>query len=206
MNSPFNFAIGLLALLLISACRKSEPDSGPVSVKNGQVLDAVTQKAIPLAKVFLKRQRVEEQIPGLRTTIASIVYADSQGRFSIDFHVDKGFKYYLDAEAVHYFGEQYPTYLYPGQSYPGKINLRAKGYVRFDLVNEAPRERIGFSISDYPSSLYDTLLNDTSIYVAAPGGKTNTVYWSIADSTGLTEYNDDIFFPRLDTSVYTVKY
>lgn len=202
---PLLSSVVFSALLFSYSCGKDEVTEGPVTV-SGQVTSRYVAKPIPFATVFLKRLN-KEDVGALAMQELDAKQADEQGNYEFNFNAEKNYNYYVSAaESINYFASVDEKLNFKkGSTARQDISQSPFGWVRFDLINEAPKDRIDLIINHFNMNLYG-LLNDTSVYINYIGGEDKDVYWAIRINGNETIYHDTIQFPPLDTANYVIRY
>jgi hypothetical protein len=197
-----------LALFLHACGPKIEPSptSGPTSA-NGQVIDKNSGKPVSYAEVRLVSEK--KGATAMSRGTEKTVFADENGNYAVSFDADAEYFYKLSASAEHYFADNIGTYIDPGiQNINVQLALEAKGYIKFNIINEGNKDTIEYRISGYfkPAIELYGFSRDTIIFREGIGNKDNPIGIRNRTSTGDIYNSTQIFIPALDTIEYTIKY
>jgi hypothetical protein len=197
-----------LILFSFLSCQKNNDDKySGTTIAEGYVVDNISGKALPYAKVYLM-----SEIGGWQPSnygVYSYKIADSSGHFYFSFNASPDSFYAIDASA-RYYGHQVTD---ADMVTSGKKNLNMKiklnpyGWVHFNLVNEPPLDTASIHIQGIgPSYTNYSQFLDTN-YFAQGGGGINNGFWArIERKKDTFDLRDNIYIPPLDTISYIIKY
>ncbi|MGI4873931.1 MAG: hypothetical protein ACRYFX_22455 [Janthinobacterium lividum] len=189
----------LLLLLGVAGCTQ-DPTTGTTTVE-GQVVENQSRKPVANATV----QVYQEAKSGGYAPVSTPVQADGQGHFSLSFEAESTSGYAVFAQA--YPGYYTPAYAATGIT-AGRANqgvvvpMLAPAWVRLQLVDELPKNRISMHISGYEGPgdrLYYP--RDTVLTRPLVAGFSGQIIWVITNEKGIdTQYSQTIKVGALDTA------
>ncbi len=199
--------LALVTIFFSVSCKKTEerPTSGPTSA-NGQVVQKHSGKAVPYAQVRLVSQK--KGATAMSNSTDKTVWADENGNYSISFEADADHLYKLSASAAHYFTDNLGTYIDPGiENKNVQLDIEAKGYIKFNVINEGVRDTIEYSIyGNFTTVELYGVSRDTIVCRETTGNKEQGIRIEKWTRTGNTHEIDKFFLPALDTLEYIIKY
>jgi hypothetical protein len=199
----FSLFLGCLSCFSLAGCKDG---FGTTTTVEGTVVEEGSTRRIPNAEVLLIKQKRESATAMGRQTVMH-VNADEKGDFSFSFEANGDYYYTAEAKAEHYYDGGEGGSIKSGM--PNKnveIKLIPKGYVRFLLVNEEPKDTIQRYKMNGVEAFYN-LHTDTTYYLAFLGNTNTSLGWWITKKDGVeNHYLGEIFTPALDTVEFTIKY
>lgn len=200
MSQRVLFLFAFLALLALDSCKSQDPTTGTTTV-SGQVVVYQTTKGVANAQV----QVYHASSSGGYVPVGQPYAADAQGRFTFSFEADYKTGYLVLATAP-------PGYLTDWALAPaltaghGNENVLiptyAPAFVRLQLVDEPPKNRVTITITGYSGS-GETLRypHDTTLVRGILSNFNTGIGWWITDqNTGKEIHSSQFIQPSaLDT-------
>ena len=193
------FCYSYLMLLLSLASCTEDPMTGTTTVE-GQVVEDQSRKPVAGATVQLYHKRNG----GYQTVTGATAQADAQGNYTMSFEATSTTGYFLTAIAApgYFTPEQNAPYLTAGRANKGvTIAMLAPAWVRLQLVDEPPKDRVSIYISGYDSNgdrLYYP--RDTTLIRPCLPNFARQIIWTITDAQGINkQYSQSVNTNPLDT-------
>jgi hypothetical protein len=185
----------LIAIFLFNSCSKISKTK-----VFGQAIDETSNIGVNNATIYLIKQDNENNIGG---ELVSETSTDINGNFEFEFKSTSGFKYYVTAQKNQYIDDGNSradiTLKFNGKSTP-IIKMKPYGYLMLHLINILPNnEVLTIGYKTYGGVGLDTMvLYDAYIY----GNRTNQIGWFVDQNN----YQNEIYCPAFDTTVYEIKF
>jgi hypothetical protein len=197
MNQTKNILLyWLIIFFIFNSCSKISK----VKV-SGQAIDETTNVGVAGATIYLIKQDKENNIGG---ELVAETTTDSNGNFKFEFKSNSGYNYYATAQKNQYIDDGSSradiSIKFIGKSKP-IIKMKPYGYLTLHLIKISQSyEVLHIGYKAYGGfGLLDTLvLHDTYIY----GNKINNIGWFVNQ----TNYQDEIYCPAFDTTIYEIKF
>lgn len=197
----------LIALFLLLAACKKDPDSGPSSAQ-GAVVDATTQQPVPFARVALAR-RPSGIVSSVGYSQLQNVQADAQGRYSLSFEASEDYEYALFGIAPRYLESVTPTFLERGKKNNVNVPIQPEGYVRLHIKNITPFDQgdeFVFTNDSYPQPRFIGAAIETTLVVTTNGNLENQLTWIVTKNFIQQAYSQTIYTPAHDTTDFQINY
>jgi 5-hydroxyisourate hydrolase-like protein (transthyretin family) len=180
----------LLLALACASCTK-DPTTGTTTVE-GQVVEDQSRQPVPGATVQLYHKQ-----NGGYQAVGNRIPTNAQGRYAFSFEATSTTGYFLTAIAApgYFTPEQNAPYLTAGRANTGvTIALLAPAWVRLQLVDEPPKNRVSMFISGYEGNgdrLYYP--RDTVLVRPLIAGFSGRINWVVTNEQG----NDNQYFQTI---------
>jgi hypothetical protein len=174
----------------------------------GTVVDESNDHRIPNAQISLVEEKQGGN--GLGRHVIKVLNADENGDFSFSFDAKDGYYYIARASAANFYeGEEGGSIKSGRANNKMRIILKAKGYIKVNLVNEPPIDTIQCFSTGYLKGGGVTLYNisqDMVIIGDNPPGDNIEFTYAIQRNGIFTDYKQVINVTPLDTTNVVVKY
>lgn len=184
---------------LMNSCTGKDPTTGATLVA-GQVVESQTLKSVGGSTV----QLYHASSGGGYVPVGNGYAADAQGHFSFSFDANSKTGYLVRASAPPGYTTDWAAapYLTAGRNNEGLIiPMLAPAWVRLQLVDEPPKNRILMHISGYDGP--GDRLNyprDTTLIRPCQAGFSTKIIWVITNEQGTDkQYSQDVKLAALDT-------
>ncbi|AMJ66390.1 hypothetical protein [Hymenobacter sp. PAMC 26628] len=194
-----------LAALLGGCALGPDKSQGPTTAA-GQVVEMGTNKPLPNAQVqvWAFRGGGVGGSGGGFAALGAPHLADAQGRFAFGFDAEEGGSYRLRAfrDPGYLTNWGYDVGVSNGQENNDlRVPVQAPAWVRIQLVDEPPKNRISIYISGYEGNGERiSHPRDTALIRPCIAGLTKSINWFITNDKGLeTSAHQDVDLKALDT-------
>ncbi|MBU6119581.1 hypothetical protein [Hymenobacter siberiensis] len=180
----------MAAALLLGGCADHDGE-GPATV-SGQVVSETTRQPVPRppqVQLWQRAQSAGSLTGGAAYAPLGAPHAtDAQGRFAFSFEAEARREYVLRAAGGlgYYTDWARAPALRGGQQNTGvQVPAAAPAWIRLDLVDELPRNRVWMFFSGFGGGgLQLPFPRDTSVVFPYLAGQENFIYWRITNAQG----------------------